>query len=114
MFYASWPGSSLRPLAPLAAVELVGVVAGLAAEQLDQVTRVARHHVYDHRRRAALEHAVGAVLVRDAREEARRVDAALGGEPDQAAGALASRGGRRYQHRVVERAHERVEGLHGS
>jgi alpha-galactosidase/6-phospho-beta-glucosidase family protein len=57
----------------------------------------------------ALSDPVGAVLVRDPRQEARRVDAALGGEADQAAGALlASRHGG-DEHRIVELRDELLE-----
>ena len=52
---------------------------------------------------------VAAVLVREADEEARRVDARLRREADQAARALPPRAGRHDEHRVVEVADQRVE-----
>ena len=56
---------------------------------------------------------VGPVLVGDPGEEARRVDAALGGEPDQAAGELVVGRHRRDEHRVVELRNELLECLFG-
>ena len=56
-------------------------------------------------------HAKGPVLVRDAHEEARRVDAALGGEADEAAGSLVPMRGRDHEHRVIEPARDVLEAL---
>ena len=92
--------------------ELVDLVAGLAAEQLGQLRLLLGDEVHAEQL-GALRDAVGAVLVREADEEARRVDARLGGEADQAAGALAVRARRDDEHRVVEVADERVEGRAG-
>jgi hypothetical protein len=59
----------------------------------------------------ALGDTVGVVLVRDPREEARGMDAALGGEADQAAGPLlvGRHGGN--EHRIVELPDEPLEVL---
>src|SRR3954453_9751522 len=94
--------------APGAALELVDLVAGLAAEQLDQVLRLRRHEV-DREQLGPDRDAVGAVLVREADDEAGWVDARLRGEADQAARALAARARGDDEHRVVEVADERVE-----
>ena len=88
--------------------ELVDLVAGLAAEQLRQLRLLLGDEVHAEQL-GALRDAVGAVLVREADEEARRVDARLGGEADQAAGALAVRARGDDEHRVVEVADQRVE-----
>ena len=53
---------------------------------------------------------VGAVLVREAGEKARRVDADLGGEADQAAVLLIADARRDDEHRIVEHAHQLGEG----
>lgn len=72
-----------RPGAPIAAGELVDLVAGLPAEELGQ--RGGRGGNEVHRKALGLaRHAEGAVVAGDADEEARRVDAALRGEADQA------------------------------
>ena len=92
--------------------ELVDLVAGLAAEQLRQLRLLLGHEVHAEQL-GALRDPVGAVLVREADEEARRVDARLGREADQAAGALAVRARGDDEHRVVEVADERVEGRLG-
>ena len=101
---------AVRAGLPGAALELVHLVAGLAAEQLGEVGRVRRHEV-DRHRAGAQRDAVRAVLVRDPREEPGRVDARLGREPDQAAGALAVRRDGRDEHRVVELGDQLLEGL---
>src|SRR4051794_25180868 len=76
---------------PVAAGELVDVVAGLAAEQLDDASGLLRNEVNDKRIAATLlEQARRPVLVRHADQEARRVDAALRREADEAAVALAA------------------------
>ncbi len=98
----------VRAREPRAARELVDLVAGLAAEQLDEVAALARDGVHGERGRVARE-AIRAVAARQAREEAVRVDARLRPESDDAAVALA--GGRRRddEHRVVQAAHEAGE-----
>ena len=58
---------------PTAALELVQLVARLCAEQLRQIGGVFGDQVHHHHLGVA-SHPVGAVLVRDAHEEARRVD----------------------------------------
>ena len=78
------------PLVPGAAGELVDLVAGLAAEELGEVLAVLGHEV-DREVLGPLGDAVRAVLVREPDEEARRVDADLRREADQAARALAVR-----------------------
>src|SRR3954452_6451734 len=103
---------ALRALVPVAALELVDLVAGLRAEQLGDVLAVGGNEVHAEVL-GALRDPVRAVLVREAREEARRLDADLRREPDEAAGALPVAGDRGHdEHRVVELAHERVERLH--
>ena len=103
-------GSARRPaLVPGAARELVDLVAGLAAEQLGQRGRVLGHAV-DAEQLGIAAAAVGAVVVREADREARRVDARLGREADQAAERLAAGAGGDDEHRVLEAADERVEG----
>ena len=100
-------------VAPRRALELVHLVAGLAAEQLGEVLGVGGHRVHtEHRRVPAVpERAVG---VREADDEARRVDAGLGGEADQAAERLAvGRARRDDEHRVLEIADEAIEVVHG-
>src|SRR3954470_2448312 len=97
---------------PPDARELVDLVAGLAAEQLRQLGLLLGYEV-DAEQLGTARDPVGAVLVREADEEARRVDARLGGEADQAARALALRAGGDDEHRVVEIADERVEGRVG-
>src|SRR3954449_7030737 len=101
----------LRPLGPLAPLELVDLVAGLAAEQLGDLLAVGRDEVHAEVL-GALGDLEGVVLVRQPGQEARRVDADLRGEADEAAGALPVPGDRRDdEHRVVELAHERGERL---
>src|SRR3954447_22590814 len=95
----------LRPLVPLAPLELVDLVAGLAAEELGDLLAVARDEVYAEVRRA-LGDLVGVVLVRQPGQEARRIDADLRREADEAARALPVAGDRRDdEHRVVKLAH---------
>src|SRR5437763_5019833 len=73
---------------PLAELELVDLIARLAAEQLrERALRAAKEVDRDDvRLRDDVERPV---LLRDARQEARRMNAALRREADQAAGALA-------------------------
>src|SRR5215204_3158111 len=97
-----------RPGAPRAALELVDLVARLAAEELGEL-RLLRGDEVDAEQLGVAAHAVGAVLVREADEEPRGVDARLRGEADQAARALAAGRHGDDEHRVVEVADERVE-----
>src|SRR4051794_15640909 len=102
-------GDALRPLRPVAELELVDLVARLAAEQLRQLALCRTEEVHDDRVRLA-DHVECAVLLRDAREEARRLDAALRCEADQAAGPLAiDADGGDYVHRPVQAADELLE-----
>src|SRR4051794_16737604 len=86
---------------PVDALELVERIASLATEQLGQLGRLRCDEVHG-------EHACPAgdakrvVLVRQAGEEARRMDRDLRGEADQAAGAFLARRRGDYEHRVVE------------
>lgn len=99
---------------PTTAHELVDLVACLAPEQLHESSRVGRDEMHGERLALAGD-AEGVVLLGDADEEARGLDAALRGETDQAAGALIRVRGGHDEHRVVERAGQLVEGLlHGS
>src|SRR3954469_16769660 len=101
----------LRALAPVTKLELVELVAGLAAEQFGQIPLSAPQEVHDDSRRAA-DHVERAVLLRDADEKAWRVDARLRREADQAAAALTV--GRERgddEHRRVEPADEFLECL---
>src|SRR5437764_142236 len=84
---ASW--RAVRPLAPLGARELVLLVLGHPAEQLRDLVAVLGHEVHGKRARP-LRHAVGVVTDRDAGEEARRIDARLACEADEAAGTFAA------------------------
>ena len=99
-------------VAPRGALELVHLVSGLAAEQLGQVLGVGGNGVHaQHLRVTAV--AERAVLVREADDEARRVDAGLGREPDQAPQRLAvARSRRDDEHRVLEIADEALEVVH--
>src|ERR687885_1371064 len=102
---------AVRALVPLAAGELVDVVAGLTPEQLGDLLAVGRDEMDAEVLRAPGD-TVGAVLVRQAGEEPRRLDADLRREADQAPRALAVAGYRRDdEHRVVQLAHERGERL---
>src|SRR3954453_18533544 len=101
----------LRPLVPLAPLELVDLVAGLPAEQLGDLLAVRRDEVHAEVL-GALGDLEGVVLVRQPGQEARRIDADLRREADEAARALPVAGdGRDDEHRVVELAHERGERL---
>src|SRR3954462_14816039 len=101
----------LRPLVPLAPLELVDLVAGLPAEQLGDLLAVRRDEVHAEVL-GALGDLEGVVLVRQPGQEARRVDADLRREADEAARALpVVRHRRDDEHRVVELAHERGERL---
>src|SRR4051812_16308060 len=102
-----------RPLAPLATGELVDFVAALAAEQLGQLAGRSGDEV-DREGIGSAGDPAGPVLLRNADEEAGRVDAALGGEADEAAGQLALGPGRGDEHRVVEVTYQVVEGLRGA
>ncbi len=97
---------------PARPCELVDIVARLAAEQLDELAGGLRHEMHRQRTRLARD-PVGEVLDRDADEEARRLDARLSGEADQAAGAPLAGDGRDDVHRVVQRSGQLVEALVG-
>src|SRR3954453_2368083 len=99
-------------LMPLALGKLVDLVAGLAAEQLGEVLGAVGNEVEGDRVGRASDPA-GAVLLGEADEEARRIDAALAGEADEAAGDLAAGARRGDEHRVVEAPDEFVERLRG-
>src|SRR3954454_15389302 len=73
----------VRPLVPLASRELVDLVAGLAAEELGDLLAVGGDEV-DAEVLGALGDAIGVVLLRQAGEEARRLDADLRREADEA------------------------------
>src|SRR4051794_13582117 len=105
----------LGPVVPLAVRELVDLVAGLAAEELGQVGGVGRDAMDRQRGRVAAP-AMRAVLAREADREARRIDAGLRGEADEAAEALFAGAGRDDEHRVLEVHDDHVEGpaqVHG-
>ena len=89
-----------RPHTLSAAEERVAAEAG----ELER----AGHEVHGHGARP-LRDTVGVVPDLDAGQKARRVDARLAGESDEAAGALAAGRRRDYEHRVVEPADERLE-----
>src|SRR3954468_9212414 len=76
---------ALRPLVPLAPLELVDLVAGLSAEQLGDLLAVGRDEVHADVL-GALGDLEGVVLLGQPGQEARRVDADLRGEADEAAG----------------------------
>mgnify|MGYP006968067267 CR=1 FL=1 len=76
-------------------------VAGLAAEELGEVAPVGRDKVHGEMGRRERD-TVGVVGLRDAHEQARRVDAALGCEADEAARGLPLRRGGHDVDRVVE------------
>src|SRR5438477_3039485 len=77
-------GDAARPGPPRAALELVDLVAGLAAEQLGQAAVVVGQPVDgEHRRRRR--HREGVVRLRHAGQDPGRVDAALRPEADEAA-----------------------------
>ena len=78
-----------RTFGPGASLELVDLVAGLAAEQLDDVVSLASKDVHGEVS-GGFGDAPRSVLDRDRHEESRRVDARLGGESNDAAGALAT------------------------
>ena len=71
--------------------------------------RVGRDAV-DRERRGVAAAAIRAVLAREADREARRIDARLRGEADEAAQALVARAGGDDEHRVLEVPDDRVEG----
>ena len=103
------PGTGL----PVDVGELVDRVTGLRAEVPGEILVVVAQDVHDEQV-GALRGLVGVVALREADEEVRGIDAALGGEPDEATRLLAGRGaGRDDQHRVVDGAHERLERGHG-
>src|SRR3954451_17952265 len=89
---------ALGAFAPLAAGELVDLVAGLAAEQLGEVAGIGGDGVHAERVRVLAE-PERAVLVRQTGDEARRVDARLGREAHEAA--ERARGGE-DGHRVLD------------
>ena len=95
---------------PTAALELVHLVTGLRPEELGQIGGVVRNQVHHHHLGVA-GRAVGTVLLRDAYEEARWADAALGREAHEAAGAVAGGGHGHDEHRVVELVDQLVDAL---
>src|SRR3954452_1182271 len=93
---------------PRRVIELIGGVLGLTTEQLGQVARVGRNGM-DTERFRVLPSAKGAVPVRQADDEPRRVDAALRGESD----GTAERTGRGDdEHRVLEVTDHAFERVH--
>src|SRR3954447_11617957 len=102
---------SLGARRPRAELELVDLVAGLPAEQRRELAVRGTQEVDDHRIGGS-DHVVGAVLLGDADQEPRRMDAALRGEADQATAALAvGADGGDDEHRRVEPADQLLEGL---
>ena len=97
-----------RSLVPRAARGLVDLVPGLAAEELRQRLRIRRDAVDAEQLRVPAA-TVRAVVVRQADDEPRRIDAHLGGEADQAAQRLLVRAGRDDEHRVLQVTDERAE-----
>lgn len=94
---------------PGAAGELVDLVAGVLPEESRQSQIVRGEHV--HGEVSGLRgHAVGVVLVRQAHQEAARMDADLRGETDQAACPLTTCGRGHDEHRVVELRDQCLEG----
>lgn len=103
-------GKAMRAFVPGAVSELVCVVAGLTAEELRQLSGGGGDEVDGHGV-GLLSEPGGAVLVRQADEEPRWIDAALGGEADQAAGELLALAGGDDEHRVVKLADQLLEVL---
>src|SRR3954462_12334624 len=103
-------GEAVGAFVPVAMGELVYIVAGLAAEDFGQMAGGGRDEV-DGYCLCFLGKAGSAVLVREADEEPRRVDAALGGEADQAASERLPLAGGDDEHRVVELADQLLEVL---
>lgn len=94
---------------PRAVGELVDLVTGLRAEQRRQTELISAEQVGTQMRRRKGD-AIRVVLVRQADQVARRVDAALGGEPDQTTAVLTAGRSRDNQHRVVDAVGDRLEG----
>jgi hypothetical protein len=90
---------------PSHASELVDLVAGLAAEEVGNVPVFVFDDVHRERRGASCD-AERVVLLRDAREKPRRVNAALCGEADEAARRLVFARGRDDIQWILERRDE--------
>ena len=101
-------GQAVGPLCPRDARELVGVVAGDAAEVLGEPAVGPRDEMHA-QVLGVLGDAGGAVGTRQAHEEPRRVDARLGREPDEAPGRPVCGRGGDDEHRPVEALGEPVE-----
>src|SRR6185437_360816 len=88
---------------PCAAGEFVDPVAGLAAEQAGEFAVLPLDQV-DGKMAGAVGHPVGVIESRQSRQEPRRPDADLTGEPDKAACLLVTGAGGDHEHWIVERA----------
>src|SRR5262245_32132347 len=98
----------VRARGPLDLLELVDVVAGLGAEDAGQVLVALSEHVHDERSDAE-RGPVGPVRLRQPDAEARRLDAALCREGDQAPVALVTRCGSHHVGRRVLLADDGLE-----
>jgi hypothetical protein len=105
---------AVRARMPCAMVEFVDPIDGLAAEQAGEFAVLPLDQV--HRKMAgAVGYPVGVIEFRQPRQEPRRADAHLTGEPDKAACRLVTGVGGYHEHRIVEQGDQLLESFrHGS